>query len=179
MLICDYNQYFKYVDGMFDDPIVFESLLKIKKKPISHTSHDKWDSELTNNNHSKKVKIWNDNLFSNFLKSYICIVIAEKFPELRSDNFKIVMQVCEWQEGSYITAHRDDHKLFAMTCYLDEEYDGGYFCYKENSESTIGTFLMPIKNRCVLIRKLFHEVTPVIKGQRTTLQIWGEENAVL
>lgn len=178
MLIFERERYFNYVDNLFDDEIIFDALMRIKNQPADFNS-DAWNDDLTNSKHSKTIKIWSHKNFSESLKSIISINIIQKFPELNTKDITLEFQLTEWKEGSYITFHGDRHVEFALTCYLDDECEGGLFCYKNFKNDTRGFFLLPVKNRCIIIKRLSHSVTPVIKGIRTTLQIWGSRNAVL
>lgn len=179
MLITDYGSYIEYQDGFIDDPEMYQKLLAVRDLPVHYTNKDQWSDHLTYDDFAKGVRIWDgERALDKEVHDYVCLRAATCFPLIRSNEYLLEIMFHDWDAGSYIAWHDDGHKDFALTCYLDsKDCDGGMFLVKEHRINTYGSFIEPIENRCLLIRNMFHCVTPVITGRRFSMQIWGTKNA--
>jgi len=173
-LIDDGETFLYYEDGLIDSPQIVEKLLELKNSDNYSTNITMpWQHGLIPDGVGE-VKIWN--VIDASILSYLCYRIAEVFPKVRTNNYNFDFQVTEWQDGAFIPWHEDDHKLCALTCYLENntQYGGEFLC-KPFEDQSLGMMLEPKINRVVFLKGVLHSVAKIHKGTRTTLQVWGRK----
>lgn len=166
-----------YQDDIIDSPEILQKLLDIKQTK-HHTTNLTlpWESHLIPDGVGE-VKIWVlDSKEHDEILSYLCTRVAKVFEQLRSNKYTFQFQIAEWQPGSFITWHTDVNHLCAVTCYLDNNTEfGGEIMVKPFEDQSMGVFLEPKVNRGVLIKGVYHCVSKIHRGTRTSLQIWASE----
>jgi len=99
--------------------------------------------------------------------------IRDKIPEFEW----LLIQYHIWPVNSAISQHKDNSHKFGITIYLDQNWDidnGGLFVYK-NKHTEEYHAVVPTYNTMVLNDEdEDHLVTPVVNGERHTIQIWGK-----
>ena len=140
-----------------------------KKQPVWSASQLCWPSNIMRNIRGSCIIT----PVSDELIDPITEAIKDKFPPF----LELVLQFYVWPINSGISRHNDNPYRFGATIYLDKGWNidnGGLFVYNKNNTNEYSA-LVPTYNVMILNdEQEDHLVTPIVDGERHTIQIWGK-----